>query len=80
MASNEKALREILAKVLILEENDVNDAVSRENTESWDSLAHLMLITEVESAFGVTFSDEDIIEIKTVGDLKSKLRKLGVKL
>jgi len=39
-----------------------------------------MLITEVESAFGVTFSDEDIIEIKTVGDLKSKLRKLGVKL
>jgi len=80
MASNEKALKEILAKVLILEENDVNDAVSRENTESWDSLAHLMLITEVESAFGVTFSDEDIIEIKTVGDLKSKLRKLGVKL
>ncbi len=80
MASNEKALREIVAKVLILEENDVNDAVSRENTESWDSLAHLMLITEVESAFGVTFSDEDIIEIKTVGDLKSKLRKLGVKL
>ena len=80
MASKEKALREIVAKVLILEENDVNDAVSRENTESWDSLAHLMLITEVESAFGVTFSDEDIIEIKTVGDLKSKLRKLGVKL
>ncbi|RJS74832.1 acyl carrier protein [Candidatus Bathyarchaeota archaeon] len=80
MASNEKTLKEILAKVLILEENDVNDAVSRENTESWDSLAHLMLITEVESAFGVTFSDEDIIEIKTVGDLKSKLRKLGVKL
>ena len=80
MASNEKTLKEILAKVLILEENDVNDAVSRENTESWDSLAHLMLITEVESAFGVAFSDEDIIEIKTVGDLKSKLRKLGVKL
>ena len=80
MASNEKALREIVAKVLILEENDVNDAVSRENTESWDSLAHLMLITEVESAFGVTFSDEDIIEIKTISDLKSKLRKLGVKL
>jgi acyl carrier protein len=80
MASAEKKLSDILAKVLLLEESEVNDAVSRKDAETWDSLAHLMLINEVEATFEVTFTDDDIVEINTVGDLKQKLRKLGVEI
>jgi len=80
MVSPEKKLKEILSKVLLLEEAEINDDVSRKDVESWDSLAHLMLINEVESAFGVFLSDEDTVEIDTIGDLKRKLRKLGVKI
>ena len=69
-SSAEKRLREILAKVLLLDNSEINDELSRDEVEEWDSLAHLMLINEVESAFQVTFGDEDIISIRTVGDLK----------
>lgn len=69
-------MREVVAKVLLLKESEVNDDISRKNAESWDSLAHLMLINEIEAAFEVSFTDDDIVEINTVGELKRKLREL----
>ena len=77
-SSAEKRLREILAKVLLLDDSEINDELSRDDVEEWDSLAHLMLINEVESAFQVTFGDEDILSVHTVGDLKRVLKRLGV--
>ena len=80
MVSNEEKLEEIVSKVLLLEQSEVDDNISRESTEAWDSLAHLMLINEVESTFEVSFSDDDIVEINTIGDLKQKLRGFDVKI
>ena len=79
-SSAERRLREILAKVLLLDDSEINDEFSRDDVEEWDSLAHLMLINEVESAFQVTFGDEDILSIRTVGDLKRVLKRLGVNI
>lgn len=75
---NENRLREIVAKVFLINESEVNDKISRKDVEEWDSMGHLMLISEVESAFGVFVADEDITRIKTIGDVKMVLRKLGV--
>jgi len=76
----EEKLSKIVAKILLLDEPDVSDDLSRKNVEAWDSLAHLMLISEVESAFGVTLDDDDIIAINTVGDIRRTLKKLGVNI
>jgi acyl carrier protein len=78
MSSAEKDLNKILSEILLLEESEINEAISRKDADTWDSLAHLMLINEVEATFEVTFTDDDIVEINTVGDLEQKLRKLGV--
>lgn len=75
---SENKLRNTIAKVLLLDEAEVTDELAREAVEAWDSLAHLMLISEVESTFQVTLSDDDILEIKSVGDVKKMLRKYGV--
>ena len=80
MTRSEKKLREIVAKVLLLQEAEVNDDISRKDAEAWDSLAHLMLINEIEATFDVSFSDDDIVEINSIRDLKGKLRKLGVEI
>jgi acyl carrier protein len=77
-SSNEKKMKEILAKVLLVEKTRINDRVSRKDVKEWDSMAHLMLVSEIESEFGVMMSDDDITEIKTVGDIKRVLRKLNV--
>jgi acyl carrier protein len=78
MASAEVKLKDILAKVLLIDKNKVNDDMSRKNVKEWDSMAHLMLVSEIESAFEVAMSDDDIMEIQTVGDIKNILKKLGI--
>jgi acyl carrier protein len=78
MSSAKKDLNKILSDILLLKESEINEAISRKDVDTWDSLAHLMLINEVEATFEVTFTDDDIVEINTVGDLEQKLRKLGV--
>jgi acyl carrier protein len=81
MSSNtDKKLKDILAKVLLIDETKISDGMSRKNVEEWDSMAHLMLVSEIESAFEVTMDDDDIMEIQTVGDIKKTLKKLGITL
>jgi len=77
-SSTEEKLKEILAKVLLVDKTKINDRMSRKDVEEWDSMAHLMLVSEIESEFGIMMSDDDITEIKTVGDIKKVLRKLDV--
>lgn len=74
----EERLKEILAKLFLIDKAKIKDQMSQREVEAWDSMSHLMLITEVESAFGVMMSDDDITGIKTVGELKRVLRRLGV--
>jgi acyl carrier protein len=78
MTERDRKLKEIVAGVLLIGESEVKDTISREDVEAWDSLAHLMLINDVEIAFDVTFSDDDILEINTISDLKEKLRSHDV--
>jgi acyl carrier protein len=55
----------------VLEENDIT--ITREMTaqdiEKWDSLRHIQLISEVESAFGIKFKLREILSMNNVGDL-----------
>jgi len=76
--SADKKLKEILAKVLLIHESQINDDMSRKTVKEWDSMAHLMLVSEIESTFEVIMDDEDIMEIQTVADIKKTLKKLGI--
>ena len=76
--STDKKLKEILAKVLLIDESKINDVMSRKTVKEWDSMAHLMLVSELESAFEVTMDDDDIMEIQTVADIKKTIQKLGI--
>ena len=78
MASADIKLKDILAKVLLIDKSKISDGMSRKNVEEWDSMAHLMLVSEIESVFEVAMSDDDIMEIQTVGDIKKMLKKLGI--
>ena len=77
-STTDEKLKDILAKVLLLDETKISDGMSRKNVKEWDSMAHLMLVSEIESAFEVTMDDDDIMEIQTVADVKKTLKKLGI--
>ena len=42
---------------------DIDRTVSQKSCEKWDSLAHLNLIVELETEFGVSFEPEEIGEM-----------------
>lgn len=45
------------------------------DVESWDSLTHLSLINELEEAFEVAFTLDEMMESKNLGELLNILMK-----
>jgi len=63
-------LKKLFARVLDINEQDVTEETSRENTEKWDSFNHLLLINELEKEFNIRFTMEEVEKIKTFKDIK----------
>lgn len=68
----DETLAEILTLVL---ERPVapGEAVAREGEAKWDSLKHLEIVFAVEAAFGVSFTAEEIAELKDAAGVKAKV-------
>ena len=66
---------EIIANVLGMDIKDVTEDLSMENTEKWDSLAHLMIVGEIEEKLKINIPLEKVIEISTIQDLLDAIQK-----
>lgn len=73
-------LEELLGKVLGIDPSSITDATSPDNTPSWDSFNGLLLVTELEKKFNVSFTIDEVAAVKNVGDIKSSLKQHGAKL
>ena len=71
---------DIISKILLLENEQIMDDISRDDLELWDSMTHLALVSELEQAFDIILSDDDVTEIKTIGDIKKTLTKFDIKV
>lgn len=47
----------------------ITDEMTSNDVEKWDSLTHMLMITEVETAFGIKFKLKDLNKMKNVGNL-----------
>ncbi len=75
MTDAEHTLAEIISKVLLLEKNQLTDDLKRGDYEPWDSMAHLILISEIENEFDIFFEDDEVVDIWTVADIRVLLSK-----
>lgn len=80
MTKTQELYEDIVCKILLLERDKIGNQVSQEDLEVWDSMTHLALVSELEQAFDIFLSDDDIIEIKTIGDIKKTLVKYGIEV
>lgn len=62
-------LNEIFRDVLDNDEIELQDSTTAEDIEEWTSLTHIQLIVEIEKAFGLRFTSEEILEWKNVGEM-----------
>ncbi|UCE10038.1 MAG: acyl carrier protein [Candidatus Thorarchaeota archaeon] len=73
MTEIDDRIAEIVSLVLLLDKDEISDDLKRKDYEPWDSMAHLLLISEVESRFNIFFDDDEVVDIWTIGDLKKVL-------
>ena len=51
---------------------------SPDDVERWDSLQHIALIRTIEITFAIQLSMDEMMEIRSVGDIENVLRRHGV--
>lgn len=74
--SSEERLRTIAAKVFGIDVS-AYPKISMDEVKEWDSMNHLLLISEVEKEFHFKFSTQEVIEIKSLGDISAIMQKKG---
>ena len=62
-------LTAIFRKVFHDEAIFLNEGITASDIGSWDSLSHMLMITEVENVFSVKFKLREINKLKNVGTL-----------
>lgn len=63
-------LKRVILKELNLDDWQIEDETLATEVPGWDSLSHANVILAVEKAFGVRFSNIEILKLKNLGDLQ----------
>jgi acyl carrier protein len=71
---NEK-LVEIVAELFDLAPAAVDDALTPEDVELWDSMNHLRLVSAVEQEFQIKLSMQEIESIHSLGALRALIEQ-----
>lgn len=50
---------------------ELTDELSANDVDNWDSLSHMLLISEIEKEFDIKFKLKELNKMKNVGDLIS---------
>ena len=74
----EQELKQIMSNVFEIEEDEITDESSMGNIENWDSLKHLNLIIAIEEHFGISITEDEMVEMTSFVDIKRILRDKGI--
>lgn len=69
-------LNEIFRDIFMDDSITVTPETSSSDIEDWDSLMHITLVSEVESAFGVSFGAKQAAKMKNVGEMVDIIKGL----
>lgn len=70
-----KQLVRIFSERLNMDEKDIKDDISSENTSSWDSLGMVTIITAIEKEFGVELTFNDLQRFTSFGEIYKLLKE-----
>lgn len=65
---------------LEITEEELNEGLTYQSIENWDSVGHMGLIGELEDIFGIMMETDDIIDFSSYEKGKELLKKYGVEL
>lgn len=68
-------LHEIVAELFDLDPAAVDDTLTPENVELWDSMNHLRLVSAVEEEFQIRLSMQEIESIRSLATLRALIEQ-----
>jgi len=68
----------LVAGVLGIDPGALSDDAKMGSTAKWDSLRHVMIMAEIERAYGLKFSAREMVRSASVRDLRGVLAARGV--
>lgn len=66
MAPNLAKIQHLFSDVLNVKPEAISMESTMDNLDEWDSMKHLDLVMSIETAFGVSFEVNEIVELNTV--------------
>jgi acyl carrier protein len=76
--TNLEKYNQAFAEALDLEEKDVNESLEYQGIESWDSIGHMELISQLEDMFGIMLDTDDIVDLSSYNVGKEILAKYDI--
>jgi acyl carrier protein len=74
----EQVIRQVMADILDLVPESIDESTSRDNTATWDSLSQINLLVALEQEFNVSFDAGEMESMMSFGDILDILeKKLG---
>jgi acyl carrier protein len=65
MDNLKEKLKSAFVQALGIEENIVKDSLAYQSIPQWDSITHMILISEIESAFDISLETDDVIDMSS---------------
>ena len=71
-------LTTIIADVLRVPRAEIVDSLDMEETGTWDSLSHMQLIAALEEEFNMELTADEIVSMRSLGQIKDVLRAKSI--
>ncbi len=68
----------LFAQVLGVSPESLSDATGPEDTDEWDSLKAMELVSAIEEAFAVELTTAEIMKMRTIGIAREVIRGKGI--
>jgi acyl carrier protein len=76
--SNKVKLFESFAAALNISVESVTEELAYQGIPEWDSISHMVLISQLEEDFGVSIATDDVIDMSSVAKAMEILGKQGL--
>ena len=73
-------MEEVIGSVLNVPVEALSDDSSTENTPNWDSLRQLSILLALESAYGISITTDEAVDMNSIAAIKAVLKRHGVKI
>ncbi len=76
--TTQEQLTDAFADALMIDKSAMTDDLAYQSIPAWDSISHMILITNLEAAFDVSLTTDDVIALSSVGKAKEILGIHGI--